>query len=67
MADAAPRRTEQGMKSSKHTRDQCPVSHARSILESCGDIGSGGSRCDRGPHSAFVLHHCCGDGWEKSW
>ena len=67
MAENAPRRSEAGMKSSKHGQERCPVTHARSILESCGAIGAGGSRCDREPHTSFVRHHCCGDGWEKAW
>ena len=67
MADAAVRRTEQGMKSAKHGQQQCPAKHARNVIESCGSIGSGGSRCDRVPHNDVIPHHCCGDGWEKAW
>lgn len=67
MAENAPRRSEAGMKTAKHGQQQCPVKHARSIDESCGVIGAGGSRCDREPHNVLVCHHCCGDGWEKAW
>lgn len=69
MADSAPRRTEAGMKSVKRNgpKDQCPIQHARSIIESCGALGAGGSRCDREPHSSLVRHHCCGETWEKAW
>jgi hypothetical protein len=69
MAENAPRRSEAGMKSVKRNtkNNECSVKHARTIDESCGCIGPGGSRCDRPPHSNILLHHCCGETWEKVW
>jgi hypothetical protein len=69
MAESAVRRTEAGMKSVKRNnpKDGCNVKHAHSVLESCGSIGAGGSRCDRPPHTVVLRHHCCGETWEKAW
>lgn len=71
MTDIAYRRSNIGMKPYEYPKNNgkipCPVKHAPTIDDSCGAIGAGGSRCDRIPHSEFVRHHCCGDGWEKTW
>lgn len=69
MAESAVRRSEAGIKSVKRNtkNNECSVVHARSVLESCGAIGAGGSRCDRRPHGDILRHHCCGETWEKAW